>query len=96
VGFFVDAMIIHFDNTIYARGKQRQKRRREKRMQQAGIKPSETSRVDTLKNAVSDNAPDQDRISRLESQIGWLREAGFSSVDHIWHFWMEHFFVCRK
>ena len=45
---------------------------------------------------VDEDSPERDRISRFSSQVEWLKDAGFRSVDYIWHFWMEHFVICRK
>jgi hypothetical protein len=53
-------------------------------------------RVREMNAQVDDDSPEKDRISRLSLQLDWLKEAGFRSVDHIWHFWMEHFIICRK
>ena len=35
---------------------------------------------------VDEDSPERDRISRFSSQVEWLKEAGFRSVDYIWAF----------
>lgn len=66
------------------------------RFEEAGIDIEEANRVRAIIDQVDEDSPERDRISRFSSQVEWLKEAGFRSVDYIWHFWMEHFIICRK
>ena len=94
--FFIDAMSIHFDNDIFKLARQRSQHRKQERLEIAGIDLTEEQGVHKAKTQVDDNSPEKDRISPLSSQLTWLKDVGFQSVDHIWHFWMEHFIICRK
>lgn len=94
--FFIDAMSIHFNNNVFHLGRKRSQQQRQKRFEAAGIGQEAEQRIHETKAQADENSPDKDRISSLSSQITWLNEAGFRSVDHIWHFWMEHFIICRK
>ena len=94
--FLMDAMIIYFEDRVFALGRERHQMRLQQRLAEAGIDPSDIDRIDRLTKDVDEDAPDRDRPSRLDAQITWLKQAGFSSVDHIWHLWMEHFIICRK
>lgn len=94
--FFIDPMSIHFENDVYRLCKQRDERRRRERYELAGLDWAEEKRVVGMTSQVGQDSPERDRIAPLASQLDWLREAGFKSVDHIWHFWMEHFVIARK
>ena len=94
--FFIDAMSIRFDDNVFNLGRKRSQMHRQKRFKAAGIDIEEDWQVREMDAQVDKNSPEKDRISSLSSQITWLKEAGFRSVDHIWHFWMEHFIICRK
>lgn len=94
--FFIDAMSMHFDNTVFRLGQKKFQLRRQQRLEAADIDMEEEQRLREAVSQVDQDSPEKDRISRLSSQIEWLKEAGFQSVDHIWHFWMEHFIICRK
>jgi ubiquinone/menaquinone biosynthesis C-methylase UbiE len=94
--FLIDPMSIHFDDDVFRLGKRRQRFRLEERFKRAGVDIQEAEQVDAMKSQLRDGSPEKDRIARLSSHLEWLREAGFRSVDHIWHFWMEHFIIARK
>jgi len=86
----------HFDNTVFRLGQKQFQLRRQQRLEAADIDMEEEQRLREAVSQVDQDSPEKDRISRLSYQIEWLKEAGFRSVDHIWHFWMEHFIICRK
>ncbi|MDE3001570.1 MAG: class I SAM-dependent methyltransferase [Gemmatimonadota bacterium] len=94
--FLIDAMSVHFDDDVFRQGRRRYRIRRKERFHRAGICPEEANRVAEIVGGTEADSPEKDRISPLAAQIEWLKEAGFGSVDHIWHFWMEHFIICRK
>ena len=94
--FFIDAMSTRFDDDVYRLGRRRLTLRREERFEEAGIDIEEANRVREIIEQVDEDSPERDRISRFSSQVEWLKEAGFRSVDYIWHLWMEHFIICRK
>lgn len=94
--FLIDAMSIHFDNDVFSLGRKRSQLRQQERLASAGINIAEEQRVRATKTHGDEDSPQKDRISSLSSQLTWMKEAGFQSVDHIWHFWMEHFIICRK
>ncbi len=94
--FLIDAMTVMFDDGVFARGNRRHETRRRARFEEAGIDLNEVQAFDELKARIEADAPDLDRISPLADQLEWLREAGFRSVDRIWHFWMEHFIIARR
>lgn len=94
--FLIDAMTTHFDNDVFALGQKRSRRRRQERLKSAGIDTEEENQVREFVAQVSDDSPEKDRLSRFDLQKDWLVQAGFQSVDYIWHFWMEHFIICRK
>lgn len=94
--FLVDAMSVHFDDGVFRLGRARHRNRQKERFHRAGIAFEEADRVAGIVGRAEVDSPEKDRISPLAAQIEWLKEAGFGSVDHIWHFWMEHFIVCRK
>jgi ubiquinone/menaquinone biosynthesis C-methylase UbiE len=94
--FLIDAMSVRFDDDVFRIGKRRQRLRLEERFRGAGVDLREAERVEAMVSRVGEDSPEGDRISRFSSHLEWLREAGFRSVDHIWHFWMEHFIISRK
>jgi len=94
--FLIDPMRIYFDDDIFRLGKLRNRFRLEERFKESGIDIQETDGVDAIKFQLGDSSPEKDRIARFSSHMEWLKEAGFRSVDHIWHFWMEHFIISRK
>lgn len=94
--FFIDAMSAHFDDDVFQLGRKRHGKRQKERFESAGIDFEEANRVDGIVGETEEDSPERDRISPLAAQIEWLKEAGFRSVDHIWHFWMEHSIICRK
>jgi ubiquinone/menaquinone biosynthesis C-methylase UbiE len=94
--FYIDAMSIRFDNDVFRLGRQRHRFRLEERFKRAGVGLQESEQVETMTSQVENDSPEKDRIARLSSNLEWLRGAGFRSVDHIWHFWMEHFIISRK
>lgn len=94
--FFIDAMSIHFDDHVFRLGKKRWEGRRKDRYQEAGFDFADERRLVQLTSSVADDSPDRDRISSFAKQEQWLRDARFRSVDHVWHYWMEHFLISRK
>jgi len=94
--FLIDPMSVRFDDDVFRLSKRRQRVRLEERFKQAGINIQETEQVDAMKSQLGDNSPEKDRIACFSSHLEWLREAGFRSVDHIWHFLKEHFIISRK
>ena len=94
--FLIDAMSVYFDDDVFRQGRRRYSICRKERFERAGIDIEAADRVGAMVSKVNQNSPERDRISPLAAQIEWLKEAGFGSVDHIWHFWMEHFVICRK
>ncbi len=94
--FFIDPMSIRFDDDVFRLGRRRHVRRRNERFERAGIDIEEADRVDAIVGQTGIDSPEKDRISGFSAQVDWLKKAGFRSVDHIWHFWMEHFVICRK
>lgn len=94
--FFIDAMSVHFDDDVFNAGRTRHRNRQKERFDEAGIDVGEANGVGTVAAREDEDSAEKDRISSLAAQIEWLKEAGFRSVDHIWHFWMEHFIICRK
>ena len=94
--FFMDPMSSRYDDDVFRLGRRRHVRRRKERFESAGIDIEEADRVDAIVGQTGEDSPERDRISPLAAQIEWLQAAGFRSVDHIWHFWMEHFIICRK
>lgn len=94
--FFIDAMSVQFDDDVFNAGRTRHRNRQKERFESAGIDFEEANRVDGIVGETEEDSPERDRISPLAAQIEWLKEAGFGSMDQIWHFWMEHFIICRK
>lgn len=94
--FLIDAMSTRFDNDVFRLGRRRSSLRRRERLEAARIDIEEVDKVSEVIAQVDDDSPEKDRISRFSDQVEWLKEVGFHSVDHIWHFWMEHFVICRK
>ena len=94
--FLIDAMITPFDDTVFRIGTTREARERAERFQASGISNEEIAELEQVKARLAEDAADRDRISPYDVQMEWLEEAGFGSIDHIWHFWMEHFVIARK
>ncbi len=94
--FLIDAMSVHFNDDVFSLGRARSRRRLEERFAQAGIDIHELDTLEEEKRMLGDDAPDRDRIAPLSAHLDWLSQAGFRSVDHVWHFWMEHFIIARK
>ena len=94
--FLIDPMSTRFDNDVFKQFRHRQHHRLDARFKQAGINIREAERINTIVSQVSDDSPEKDRIARFSSHIEWLNDAGFRSVDHIWHLFMEHFVISRK
>lgn len=97
-GWFLlmDAMIVHFDDDVWRLGRERNARRQQERFAAAGIDLDAHRKAQDRKRALADDSPERDRIARLADQLDWLRDAGFASVDHVWHYWMEHLIIARK
>ena len=94
--FFIDAMSVHFDDGVFTQGRRRYRIRGKERFENAGMDFEEANRVAGIVGRTEADSPEKDRISPLDDQLEWLKEAGFASVDYIWHFWMEHFIICRR
>ncbi len=93
--FLIDAMSVRFDNDVFATWKRRHRRRLEQRLAQAGVDVDEDRVLESRIAEVPADSPERDRISGRDQQVEWLSEAGFRSVDYVWHLFKEHFFICR-
>ncbi len=93
---FIDAMSQMFDDDVFRIGRDRSRRRAEKRFAEAGMDIRESDDLSAHRAEGDGDEPDDDRITSLSNHLEWLDKAGFRSVDHIWHFWMEHFMIARK
>lgn len=91
-----DAMYVSYSEQVWSRGRVREQVARSKRFADAGIEQNELHSHEHAKQALEAESPERDRISTLQSQLTNLREAGFSQVDHVWHFFMEHLLIARK
>ena len=91
--FFIDAMSVTFDDDVFRLGRRRARLRMEHQFTDAGADIGESDELEAIGD---DDAPDADRIAPLSDHLEWLRQAGFRSVDYVWHFWMEHFIIARK
>ncbi len=91
-----DAMYVPYSEEVWSRGKGREESERSARFSESGISETELEGHEHVKQALDEASPERDRISTLESQLTNLRDAGFSQVDHVWHFWMEHLVFARK
>ena len=94
--FLIDPMSTRFDNDVFKQFRHRQHLRLDARFKHAGVDITDAERINTMVSEVSDNSPEKDRIAGFAAHIEWLNEAGFRSVDHIWHLFMEHFIISRK
>lgn len=92
----VDAMYVPYSRDVWHRGRERENAARSRRFEQAGIEESEFEQHDHARQSLDETSPERDRISTLDEQMTNLRTAGFSEIDHVWHFWMEHLVVARK
>ena len=92
----IDAMSIRFDDDESRQGRRRHSIRRTGRFERAGIDIAAADRVGAIVGQTGKDSPENDRKSGFSAQVDWLSEAGFRSVDHVWHFWMAHFVICRK
>ncbi len=92
----VDAMYAPYSSDVWDRGRERERSARAQRFEEAGILQAELDRHEHAKSALDESSPERDRISTLDEQMQNLRDAGFSSIDRVWHFWMEHLVVARK
>jgi SAM-dependent methyltransferase len=94
--FLIDAMSVYFDDDVFRLGTQRQRLRMEERFKQTDVGLEEAELVAELNAQAPEDSPEKDRIASLSKHLEWLRQAGFDSVDEIWHFWIEHFIIARK
>ena len=78
----------------FARQKNRELNRRTERL--SGVAQADFVRLEEIKESLSNESPERDRFSSLHNYKKWMDEAGFASVNYMWHFWMEHLFVCVK
>ncbi|MDE0687046.1 MAG: class I SAM-dependent methyltransferase [Candidatus Poribacteria bacterium] len=94
--FLIDPMSTRFDNDVFKHFRHRQHHRLDVRFKRAGVDIRDAERINTMVSQVSDDSPEKDRIADFAAHMEWLNEAGFRSVDHIWHLFMEHFIISRK
>lgn len=94
--FLIDPMSTRFDNDVFKQFRHRQHLRLDNRFKRAGVDIEDAERINTMVSKVSDDSPEKDRIAGFAAHIEWLNDAGFRSVDHIWHLFMEHFIIARK
>lgn len=94
--FLVDAMVDQFDDDVFAMGRGRELRLRADRID-ASSHPSEVfDKFDEIKGRLAEGSPERDRIASVQNHVCWMEGAGFTSIDHIWHHWFEHFFIARR
>ncbi len=93
---FIDAMVQGFDDDVFRIGRKRARWRAEKRFAESGMDIRESDELDALGDAGEGDEPDDDRITSLSNHLRWLDQTGFRTVDHVWHFWMEHFLIARR
>lgn len=91
-----DAMYVSYSAETWTGGREREAATRDRRFAESGISQDEFDRYEMAKQELDEASPERDRISTLDMQLANLHEAGFSSVDHVWHFWMEHLVIARK
>jgi len=91
---FMDAMFEQYDDDVFRQTKNRELNRRTERL--SGVAQADFVRLEEIKESLSNESPERDRFSSLHNYKKWMDEAGFASVNHMWHFWMEHLFVCVK
>ena len=94
--FLIDPMSTRFDDDVFRQFRHRQHLRLDARFKRAGVDIRNAERVNAMVSQVSDDSPEKDRIAHFSEHIRWLRDAGFRSVDHIWHLFMEHLIISRK
>ena len=94
--FLTDAMSVHFDDDVFRLGRRRARLRMEERFRDAGADIREADELEAIGDENDEDAPDADRIAPLSRHMDWLQQAGFRSIDYVWHFWMEHFIIARK
>ena len=94
--FLADAMFVPYDSDLWRLGRKREVNQRIKRLEESGVGQAGYESYEEIKRSLDATSPERDRISSLESQLEYLRNAGFSSIDRIWHFWMEHLVIARK
>ena len=93
--FLVDSMSARFEKGVFQKGGRRYRLRLEERLRDAGEPFSEAEHLKAIKEQVPDESPEKDRFAPLSSYVRWLEEAGFRSVDHLWHLWKDHFLIAR-
>ena len=81
---FMDAMFEWFDDEVFHRIKERELRRSAARL--SGAAQEDYVRLEQIKKSLADESPERDRFSSLGNYEKWLDEAGFASVNHVWHF----------
>ncbi len=91
-----DAMYVPYSEDVWRSGREREESSRSRRFSEAGIRQHEFDEHEEAKSGLDEASPERDRISTLDQQLTNLREAGFSKIDHVWHFWMEHLVIARK
>ena len=92
---FMDAMFEMFDDDVFRQIKERELRNRKIRLTEAGVS-EEYERLEQIKASLDSESPERDRFASVQHYRHSLDEAGFRSVDHIWHFWMEYLFISFK
>ena len=88
------AMFEWFDNEVFRQTKERELHRRAARL--SGVAQEDYVRLEQIKKLLADESSERDRFSSLDNYEKWMDEAGFASVNHVWHFCKEHLFVCVK
>jgi SAM-dependent methyltransferase len=94
--FLIDAMMQRFDDEVFRTGRERERRQAEARFAEAGMDIRESDDLKALREGGDGVASHVDRITSLSNHLKWLDQAGFRTVDHVWHFWMEHFIIARR
>lgn len=92
---FVDSMSARFEKGVFEIGSRRYRLRLEERLRNAGEDMREAEHLKAIKYQLTDDSPEKDRLASVASHVRWLEEAGFGSIDHIWHLWKDHFLVAR-
>ncbi len=94
--FLADAMFVSYDESVWKMGREREEIARLNRLADAGVDRADYDRYEEAKNRLDASSPERDRISSLDSQLANLRDVGFSKINHVWHFWMEHLVIAQK
>ena len=94
--YLIDAMSQMFDDDVFRKGRDRARGRAEKRFAEAGMGIRESDDLKALGEGSGGDASHVDRITSVSNHLQWLDQAGFISVDHIWHLWMEYFIIARR